>query len=84
MREPEFFTTRRRRELERDATKLRLAHWAAGGCRVSAYMLEHGCSFPDALDGLAAGNPKPCVVLDIRDYQPHPEGEPSDQPKVDR
>jgi hypothetical protein len=68
MREPELFTTRRRRELER---------WAAGGCRISAYMLEHGCSFPDALDGLAAGNPRPAVVLDIRDYRdPDPNPNP--------
>jgi hypothetical protein len=69
MREPEPFTTRRRRDLERDATKLRLAHWAAGGCRVSAYMLAHGCGFADALDGLAAGNPRPAVVYDIADYR---------------
>lgn len=69
MRGPELFTARRRRDLER---------WAAGGCKASAYMLAHGCGFADALDALQAGNPRPCVVLDIRDYQdPNPDPTPT-------
>lgn len=58
------FGERHRADLERDATKLRLAHWAVEGCRISAYMLEHGCSFPDALDGLGRRMTAPAPVPD--------------------
>jgi hypothetical protein len=62
-------TIRPRRERER------LERWAAAGDRVAAYMLAHSCDFPDAVEALARQLPRPSVVLDIRDYQPHPETE---------
>jgi hypothetical protein len=48
----------------------RLERWAAAGDRIAAYMLEHGVTFPDAIDALARQLPRPAVVYDIRDYQP--------------
>jgi hypothetical protein len=51
----------------------RLERWAAAGDRVAAYMLAHSCGFANALDALHGALPRPSVVLDIRDYQPHPD-----------
>jgi hypothetical protein len=64
MRAPAPFSARHRADLERDATKLRLAHWAAEGCRVSRLMLDTGLRFPEALEELGRRMTAPAPVPD--------------------
>jgi hypothetical protein len=61
MREHRIFPRHYREHLER---------YAARGCRISAYMLEHGVGFPEAVEALARRLPRPAVVYDIGDYRP--------------
>jgi hypothetical protein len=48
----------------------RLERWAAAGDRIAAYMLEHGATFPDAVEALARQLPRPSVVYRLEDYFP--------------
>jgi hypothetical protein len=53
----------------------RLERYAERGCRISAYMLEHGVSFPDAVEALHA-SAKRSLVRGLPGPAPVPEDDP--------